>query len=103
MELAPFDVKVITVMTGTIATPFFASQLPSTLPTDSLYRPIEAEMTAFTNQAPAASMDPREYAKGVVANALKENSTVYYWRGGSAMIVRMVTAVAPAWISVSDY
>jgi 1-acylglycerone phosphate reductase len=100
MELAPFDVKVITIITGAIATPFFAALPPSTLPQNSRYRPIEPEYTALASKIPEGSMDPHEYARGVVANALKENSSVYYWRGGSALTVRVVTALLPVWFPV---
>jgi 1-acylglycerone phosphate reductase len=97
MELAPFDVKVITVVTGAINTPFFASQLEGALPEGSLYKPVEAEFEEFTSKAPKEAMNARDYAKGVVVNALRDNSAVIFWRGGSAGAVRIAAAVAPTW------
>jgi len=36
-------------------------------------------------------MAPSHFAAGVVANALKEKSEMWYWRGGNARLVWFVT------------
>ena len=40
-------------------------------------------------------MDPRDFAAGVVDNALKKKSNAYYWRGGNATIVWLVSTFLP--------
>lgn len=47
-------------------------------------------------------MKPRDYARGVVANALKPKPNLHYWRGGSASLVWFVTSFLPLWVMDSS-
>lgn len=100
MELAAFDVKVLTVITGVIRTHFFDAQPDTTLPKDSLYRPIETEYTIFATEGDQHQMDVKEYAKGVVAHTLERNSSVYNRRGVNASAVKFATTFMPVWFVV---
>ena len=47
LETHPFDVKVITLITGVIRTKFFDNMPPTRLPSDSIYAPIDAQLQKF--------------------------------------------------------
>lgn len=49
----------------------------------------------------ADAMSPAVFAKGVVANALKPKSKLWYWRGANALLVWFVTVFAPHLLPVS--
>jgi NAD(P)-dependent dehydrogenase (short-subunit alcohol dehydrogenase family) len=49
LEMHPFDVKVITLITGIIRTKFFDNMPPTRLPADSFYAPIDAQLQNFVN------------------------------------------------------
>ncbi|KAH7350684.1 hypothetical protein BKA65DRAFT_549684 [Rhexocercosporidium sp. MPI-PUGE-AT-0058] len=114
VELAPFGVEVVTVVTGVISTKFFNNQGAVELPpsqsqytsqdvpitdhkTDSLYLPVQCYIAdaASGKEVSKGAMTPSVYAQGLVANAMKPKSKLWYWRGGSAWLVWAVTTFAP--------
>ncbi|KAH6713294.1 hypothetical protein DL95DRAFT_494452 [Leptodontidium sp. 2 PMI_412] len=97
VELAPFGVEVITVVTGVIATEFFNNQGSVELPADSLYLPIQSYIndTAAGKELSKSAMTASAFAQGLVANAMKPRSNLWYWRGGNALLVWAVTTFAP--------
>ena len=76
--------------------------LQLTLRVGSFYQPIGAEFTRSlaAEDVLSSAMDAKEFAAGVVANALKTKSTAYYWRGGSANIVWLISIFLPHTFSV---
>jgi len=89
IELAPFGVRVVLVITGAIKTHFFDNLHKPELPTQSIYNPskatVEEGMTGRTTATYAS--DVNDYAEHVVANALKGSPKSRFWYGGSATAI----------------
>ena len=101
MELAPFNVKVVTVMTGTISTNILASDKNFQLPSTSRYRSIEKEIAARARgEDGTPRMTPAAYVEKVVEDFLG-GVNQQIWRGGYASIVRFTSSWFPAALSVS--
>jgi 1-acylglycerone phosphate reductase len=85
LELLPFGVDCICVVTGVVKTHFFDNSPGIKLPVDSLYAPGKdiIESTAGGSKAVKIAMDVDIYAEGVVKNALKRSPTKVQWLGGS--------------------
>jgi len=87
VELAPFKIKVTTIVSGSVKSNIVK---PRSLPENSLYRPMEDIYQAqrlSTSQHNA--MDTMEYAKQVVAVALAKSPGALVWRG---------TKIWPCWL-----
>ncbi|KFZ03458.1 hypothetical protein V502_10927 [Pseudogymnoascus sp. VKM F-4520 (FW-2644)] len=107
LELSPFDVKVITVMTGSVRTGYFDNQPPAILPQGSVYTPIKEIVDRHTSGAELPKRTPPdEYAKSVVSNAMSTNPSTRLWKGINSTTVwfiatffwhgALVLAFAPA-------
>jgi 1-acylglycerone phosphate reductase len=98
LELTPFDVKVMTVITGIVRTRIFQDLLneqPS-LPSGSLYAPIKdaVQVVIDGKKLLEGGVEPREFARGVVDNALRTNPELWFWKGGKATFVWFATSLA---------
>ncbi len=106
VELMPFDVKVILVITGIVKTRLFKNLLNKEelcLPGNSLYIPIKEQVDVVMKGKVLHEMGqmPEEYARGVVDNALRRWPSMVIWRGGNALLVWVATRLAPvprAWM-----
>ncbi|CAJ2508011.1 Uu.00g091970.m01.CDS01 [Anthostomella pinea] len=89
IELAPFGIEVLHVVTGGIQTKFFAHAAGARLPEDSIYGPargiIEADV-AGKGGVEKQTMSAEEYAKIVVRNTLSRRPTKTLWLGGMARL-----------------
>lgn len=97
LELAPFNIKVIDLKTGTVKSGFFDNQVggskPS-LPTGSIYSPAKDEIEDIlaANQLLANRMDSNVWARKVVADLSGsswlpwESSPVQIWKGTSSSL-----------------
>lgn len=85
LELSPFGVGCICVITGAIKTHFFDNSPGIKLPADSLYAPGKdiIESIAGGSLVEKNGMDVDVYAEGVVKNALRSNPTKVQWLGAS--------------------
>lgn len=101
MEMAPFGVKVVTIVTGAIATNTLNTGLNFKLPATSMYRSIE---DTIANRAKGGDGRPRtqpgDFAKQVVADILGGANTSI-WRGSHASITKFITSWLPRSVSVS--
>lgn len=92
MELAPFGVKVVEVITGVVKSNFYQNAPPCTLPPGSIYavarEPIEAFMSG-QNQAPGDISESHVWAKQVVRDVSKANPSHQLWEGRMAFEVRL--------------
>jgi len=105
LELSPFGVKVIHVVTGAIKSHFF-DNLPTTkLPLNSIYNPGREEIEQVLNgnfvQPNATDVDV--YARGVVKNALKTKPNVNYWIGDSSFVIWFLSTFLWHTIWVSQF
>ncbi|MCJ1392605.1 hypothetical protein MMC18_005475 [Xylographa bjoerkii] len=98
MELAPFGVKVVTVMTGAIQTKILATGIDFKLPPTSRYFSIEKEIAARARgEDGTPRMAPEVFAAKVVNDVLGGvNGQI--WRGGTAGPTRDLT-LAPRTLS----
>lgn len=97
-ELAAFDIQVIALMTGAVATKFFknASQnhgnTTESLPEDSIYRVMPGGVKVMNDPEGVFMKDAQDadvWAKNVVADLSKKNPPHQIWRGGSAGTIRL--------------
>jgi len=102
LEMAPFNVRVVIIMTGAVNTKFYANagsdqfQLPST----SRYLPMEETVRKYANGEDHIGVPARQYADKVVGDILG-GAKGKIWSGGLAGIVRYVAPFMPGWLYVS--
>lgn len=107
MEMSPFDVKVINVVTGGVKTKFFANIPNQKLPPNSLYAAAREDIEPIMNGAIIADSgwDADTYAKDVVSNALKSSPKLHVWKGSGAWAVWFVDTFgwATIWVCHLNY
>lgn len=81
IELAPFDVKVISVISGGVKSHFGVNLEVLHLPKGSLYEPgsKEIEQAVTGNEKEAHAMTLKVYAADVVENALRGSPKKHLW------------------------
>lgn len=98
LELAPLGVRVITLVTGGVATKFVANLQASELPQGSYYMPVKDVIAEKSKEIPYA-MAPEVYAEEVLRN-VERGATGMVWVGGAAGWVRLAFWFAPQWLLV---
>lgn len=100
LELAPFGVKVVALITGSVQTNFFSNLLSNStdapqLPQDSIYRVVPGGLKMMTNSGDLLTskndMDAQTWATQVVSDLLKANPAHQIWRGSSATMARIAS------------
>ncbi|RYP10559.1 hypothetical protein DL765_008063 [Monosporascus sp. GIB2] len=95
LELAPFNVKVLSVVTGALKTMGQTHFDDWRLPEKSLYAPIESTIRdRARGQEGAPRMEAVDYAKRVVSEIIK-GRTGKFWYGASAGAVKFGTSYLP--------
>ncbi|KIJ51328.1 hypothetical protein M422DRAFT_244506 [Sphaerobolus stellatus SS14] len=93
-ELAPFNVKVITVITGGVKSNIGRNRLD--LPPDSLYYPMRDDfITKRQGRSQAGGMATDAYARAVVAATLKESPGIWLWKGHFAFFTWFIDTFFP--------
>ncbi|WPH00744.1 Hypothetical protein R9X50_00357400 [Acrodontium crateriforme] len=102
VELRPFGVKVVTLITGAVDTPLWQNTEGARvgIPANSRYLPIKDRVEAMmTGQSNPAGLTPaREWAKGVVADLLKTNPPIHIRRGYLSITMWIVNWLMPWWM-----
>ena len=93
VELAPFDVKVMVVVTGGVKSNI--SRTHRDLPKGSLYVPLTVEYERRQQYSQEGAMDCDIYASGVVKAALKQHPVRSLWRGNLASRIWLLLRVMP--------
>lgn len=102
LELAPFDVKVMTIITGAVETNIMSNNPEIRLLPDSLYQKAEEYIAKRARgEDVSEKMNASVYANSVVKDILS-GATGKVWRGGMASVVRVSTSVLPTSILVSS-
>lgn len=95
VEMAPFGVSVITVVTGGVKSNI--SRTKRALPEDSLYAELEESYKLRQGHSQVVGVDNRDYAKEVVGKVLAGDGWFWkrrtIWAGGNADMVRWVNMV----------
>ncbi|RDW59445.1 hypothetical protein BP6252_12532 [Coleophoma cylindrospora] len=92
-EMRPFDVKVVVVTTGAVASNIFDNQPKALLPSQSLYNEskLKVEEVMKGGKVTPSFMPAREYAERVVTNATSARPKLNFWAGGNVKRIRLVT------------
>lgn len=99
-ELAPLNVRVITLVAGNVDSNMSSGRNgppPAGLPSSSYYKGIEQKIS---KREKFANMDTAKFADEVV-NAVVSGATGKVWKGGNMGVVRWLVPVMPSFIYVS--
>lgn len=103
LELAPFGVKVLSVVSGALRTMGQTHFDDWKLPADSLYAPLEETIrNRARGQEGAPRMEPEVYAKRVVSE-ITAGRAGRFWYGASAGIVKFAVSYLPTWLMVNRF
>ncbi|KAK8024083.1 IBR finger domain protein [Apiospora rasikravindrae] len=93
LELAPFGIRVVNMLTGGVKSTFFDNAPTATLPTDSLYNVAKKEVeTAMAGEDTAANgTEANVWADLVVKDLSRPNPAHWVWRGRHATEVRLAS------------
>ncbi len=92
IELAPFGVRVVTVITGSVKSRLFENAVSTTkLPEDSLYWPLRESIETHSLLEGVKWTPADKYAKQVVSDLLKGKPRPVLWRAGLSTIARVVS------------
>lgn len=98
VELAPFGVRVVTVVTGGVKSNI--ARVDRKLPTESVYAPIREEYETRVKHSQANGMPNEAYARSVVRQVLGDKRKVTIWEGGKSWLVWFMTTFFPKWVLV---
>ncbi len=93
VELAPYDVKVLVVVTGGVQSNI--ARTHQELPAGSLYIEVDKEYQRRQKHSQEGAMSNEVYAQGVVKAALKKKVPDHLWKGNMAWPVWFVTTFFP--------
>lgn len=99
LELAPFGVRVVTVVTGGVTSNI--SRTHRTLPEGSIYLPIASEYERRQTHSQANAIPNEQYARSVLGQVLDRPSRDTIWEGGRSWLVWFFYCFAPR--SVIDF
>lgn len=104
LELSPWEIKVILVVTGIIGTKFFDNMEKTHVSENSLYYPAKdlIEPLLAGDVAKESVMNVNAYATAVVANALKTSPKKHQWIGGSSWTIWFASTFGWSTIWVSQ-
>lgn len=101
VELAPFNVRVVTVVTGGVKSNI--ARTHRSLPRDSIYLPIAEDYEKRQTHSQANSIPNETYASTVVRQVLENPAKDTIWAGGRVWIVWFATTFLPRIVLVRSY
>ncbi|EUC28275.1 hypothetical protein COCCADRAFT_9322 [Bipolaris zeicola 26-R-13] len=93
IEMAPFGVQVVLVVTGGVKSRI--SDVKKRLPPNSLYMPIEEDYLFRQGNSQRTAMPTETYARKVVSDLLEPTSKAWLWRGHQSNLVRWLSWLLP--------
>lgn len=93
IEMAPFGVQVVLVVTGGVKSRI--SDVKKRLPPNSLYMPIEKDYLFRQGNSQRTAMPTETYARKVVSDLLEPTSKAWLWRGHQSSLVRWLSWLLP--------
>jgi 1-acylglycerone phosphate reductase len=98
LELEPYNVRVMVVVTGGVQSRIARTE--RLLPDDSLYLEINRDFMRRVTHSQEGAMPHEVYARGVVKEALKPvwRQKKWLWRGNKTMMVWFVSRVLGGWV-----
>jgi len=94
VEMKPFGVRVINVISGEVCTNILTKDSNNQLPEGSIFEPLTKEYLAHVRRTPA-TITPQAYAVKVVAEAMKVSPQAWLWHGSQTGIVWFVDTFLP--------
>ena len=101
LELAPFDVKVVTIVTGGVKSQI--ARIDRVLAPDSIYTPLSQEYKRRTKHSQEVGMPSEQYANSVVKQILVKSPPRYVWEGFGAKLVWFASTFLPPWVMVCEF
>ncbi|PIA94430.1 NADPH-dependent 1-acyldihydroxyacetone phosphate reductase [Cercospora beticola] len=98
LELEPFGVRVVEVVTGYVQSKILRNGLRA--PSTSLYLPIRGHIENLKNQGNRNGMHADEYARFVVERVTRPNPSREIWAGARAQTLWFIVTWLPLWIQV---
>jgi 1-acylglycerone phosphate reductase len=98
LELEPFDVRVLVVVTGGVKSRIARTE--RILPDNSLYLEIKGDYERRLKHSQEGAMPTETYARGVVSEALKPawRQKKWLWRGNKSLVVWFASRVLGGWV-----
>ncbi|KAL2867459.1 short chain dehydrogenase [Aspergillus lucknowensis] len=97
VEMRPFGVRVVNIISGEVSTNILKNDHGRSLPPaseDSVYYPKNDDFQAHLYRKPN-TITPDQYAAGVVKEILKPSPAVWFWFGAFSGTTRFIDAVLP--------
>jgi len=89
VEIAPFNVRVITVISGEVGTNILKSDTARELPQGSYYSPLADEFKRHVQRVPNTT-SRFTYAENVVGKSLEASPPAWFWYGKTTLAVRFL-------------
>ncbi|KAK0758053.1 hypothetical protein N5P37_009351 [Trichoderma harzianum] len=100
LEMSPFNVKVLTVISGEVGTNILKNDVHRKLPEGSYYSPLAAEFEDHVQRTPKTT-SRFEYASNVVSQSLRSSPAAWFWTGSATGIIRFLDMFA--WRTIWDF
>ncbi|KAJ5611895.1 hypothetical protein N7528_009000 [Penicillium herquei] len=94
VEMRPFGVRVVNIISGEVHTNILKNDHGRSLPEDSIYSPMNEAFQAHLHRKPDG-VTPDQYATGVVKEILKKSPAPWFWFGASSGTIRFIDAYLP--------
>ncbi|KAK4222720.1 short chain dehydrogenase [Podospora fimiseda] len=96
VEMKPFGVSVVNIISGEVSTNILKRDQASgrKLPEGSVYMPLAKEFEGHVGRVPNTT-PPEVYARSVVAEIMKKNPSAWFWTGASTSLVRFIDTFLP--------
>ena len=100
VELAPFGVSVVTIVTGGVQSNIARTERE--LPEGSLYVPLNEEYQRRQKHSQEGAMSNEAYARSVVSKVLQKSPPKWVWEGNKSWLIWFVDSYLPKGVMVSD-
>ncbi|KAL7931841.1 NAD(P)-binding protein [Trichoderma chlorosporum] len=100
LEMSPFNVKVLTVISGEVGTNILKNDVHRKLPEESFYSPLAIEFRDHVQRTPKTT-SRFEYAEDVVSQSLRSSPVAWFWTGSATGIIRFLDMFA--WRTIWDF
>lgn len=94
VEMIPFGVKVVNIISGEVGTNILRNDFQRALPADSVFAPLSENFKAHVQRTPATT-SPQDYAAGVIAEITKASPRAWFWHGKLTSMVWLMTTFLP--------
>lgn len=94
VEMLPFGVKVVNIISGEVGTNILRNDFQRSLPEDSVFAPLSNEFKAHVRRTPNTT-SPEDYAAGVIAEITKASPRAWFWHGKLTSLVWWMTTFLP--------